>query len=287
MSITTINLVRPESSEVSYKILELPDGQQDIIINPDNIFYKNNCYLIKSRFNNFRDLELILCATKALRNQGVNHVALYIPYLLGARSDRKFQEGGTSYLRDIIAPILNAQNYEYVKCLDVHSNVAEAVISNLIVVDNSKLVEWAIGDINSKDYVLVAPDAGAQHKIFNLAQKIGYKGEIITCSKERDLTTGKIISTSVPYYIDHYNKDLIIIDDICDGGRTFIEIAKTIEEIKNAYEDKPTTKLYLIVTHGIFSKGFADLYKDFSEVYCTNSYIDIENERILKQQKVI
>jgi ribose-phosphate pyrophosphokinase len=67
------------------------------------------------------------------------------------------------------------------------------------------------------------------------------------------------------------NKDYIIIDDIIDGGQTFINIAK---ELKS----KPLKgKIYLIVTHGIFSKGFAELSQYFDGIYCTNSYSDIEN----------
>lgn len=63
-------------------------------------------------------------------------------------------------------------------------------------------------------------------------------------------------------------KDYIIIDDICDGGATFINIAK---EIKKAYS---CNHIYLIVTHGIFSKGFYELCDYFDGIYCTNSYSD-------------
>lgn len=37
------------------------------------------------------------------------------------------------------------------------------------------------------------------------------------------------------------------------------------------------TKMYLIVTHGIFSKGFEELSKYFDGIYCTNSYRQINN----------
>jgi ribose-phosphate pyrophosphokinase len=50
----------------------------------------------------------------------------------------------------------------------------------------------------------------------------------------------------------------VIVDDICDGGRTFLEIAKTIRSKKrniSIFGDK----IYLVVTHGIFSAGFDEL----------------------------
>lgn len=38
------------------------------------------------------------------------------------------------------------------------------------------------------------------------------------------------------------------------------------------------SKIYLIVTHGIFSKGFKELNRYFDNIYCTNSYKDIAND---------
>ena len=38
-------------------------------------------------------------------------------------------------------------------------------------------------------------------------------------------------------------------------------------------------KIYLIVTHGVFSKGFEELSKYFEGIYCTNSYGDALSQR--------
>jgi phosphoribosylpyrophosphate synthetase len=40
-------------------------------------------------------------------------------------------------------------------------------------------------------------------------------------------------------------ENFVVIDDICDGGTTFIELAKIL----------PKAKLYLFTTYGIYSKG--------------------------------
>ena len=66
-------------------------------------------------------------------------------------------------------------------------------------------------------------------------------------------------------------KDFIIVDDLIDGGLTFVNISQVLK----AYF--PKNKVYLIVTHGIFSKGVEGLSKYFDGIYCTNSYQDIEN----------
>ncbi len=62
-------------------------------------------------------------------------------------------------------------------------------------------------------------------------------------------------------------------DDICDGGRTFTGIA---EELKQ----KGAGNLILIVSHGIFSHGFEELFKHYSRIITTNSFRDIQNEEV-------
>lgn len=303
----TLNLSDEKISDIKYKISQFPDGQQDIVLLED---YKIQGFhgtqivkevIIESRFNSFRDLELIICATKALKRLGVKEIHLYIPYLLGARSDRHFQEGGNSYLVDVIAPIINAQNFETVTVLDVHSDVAPACINNLRIESNKKLVKFALADIynfdsNEGDYkgVIVSPDAGASKKIYKLLEECDLDNQVIICSKFRDIN-GKLSNTEVPLGMQHFKgQDFIIIDDICDGGRTFIEIAKVIlgRFILNGFKTKP--RIYLIVTHGIFSKGYTELLQYFDTIYTTNSIKDIggldgnSNKKInVKQLKVI
>lgn len=272
-----LDLTNVDKSDIQYKITSYPDGQQDITIHTvmDMLLFKTDSIQINSRFNSFKDLELIICATKALRRLGVKEIFLYIPYLLGSRSDRQFQEGGTSYLVDVIAPIINSLNFESVTVIDVHSDVASACINNLKVIDNTGFIYKALRDSDQKveygGFVLVSPDAGALKKIYNVAKTIDYKGEIIVASKHRDLD-GRITHTEVPLEIGGFQyKDFVIIDDICDGGRTFIEIAKVIREKRSA------TKIFLIVTHGIFSAGLKELSEYFNHIYTTNSIMDINS----------
>ncbi len=102
------------------------------------------------------------------------------------------------------------------------------------------------------DTVVVAPDAGAAKKAFKVAQGLGLP--MIQATKHRDLKIGDITDTTVAYY-DHCEPgtNYLIVDDICDGGRTFIELAKYIKQAKHL------GKIYLYVTHGIFSKGMRPL----------------------------
>jgi ribose-phosphate pyrophosphokinase len=263
-----LNLVNPDQSEISYKISRFPDGQQNIELDSDVSRFDD--VLIQSRLNNWKDLELIVAANQCLKRAGINNVSLFAPYLVGARSDRKFVNGGNNYLADVLAPVINLQGFTGVSTLDVHSDVAEACINNFHSIPNYFISE-VVKEVSAS---WVCPDAGAVKKIFSLAKRLNYNGDIITCSKVRD-EQGNLSQTYVPK-VDA--TAYLIIDDICDGGRTFINIAKELR----AYSESP---VYLAVTHGIFSAGFDELEKYFEQVYCTNSYSDVSH-KLIKQFKV-
>lgn len=273
----TLDLVNPEKSQIKYKISQFPDGQQTVDLTDWNDLLRcEDAVKINSRLNTFRDLELIICATAAVRNiKPTREIALYVPYFMGARSDRKFVEGGVNYLKQVICPIINSLNFVTVVVLDPHSDVLEACLNNYEKVNNYMIVKHALTKIDNRNgardrICLVSPDAGAYKKIFDVAKKFGIEN-IITANKVRDMKTGKILRTEIPVLNQHDDIHYVIIDDICDGGRTFVELAKAIKD------GRPTAKVSLIVTHGIFSAGFNELNLYFEGIYTTNSYVDIND----------
>jgi ribose-phosphate pyrophosphokinase len=277
----TLNLVNPEKSQIKYKVSKFPDGQQTVDLTDFNDLLRyEDAVKISSRLNTFQDLELIICAVAAIRNIKPNReIALYVPYFMGARSDRKFMDGGVNYLKQVICPIINSLKLDSILVLDPHSDVLEACLDNYDKVDNHTVVKYALSDIDNKNdaqerICLVSPDAGAYKKIFDVAKKFSINN-VVTANKVRDLKTSKILSTEVPNLPGSVGDDLqyVIIDDICDGGRTFIELAKAIKT------QRADAKVYLIVTHGIFSAGFKELSQYFERIYTTNSYREVvDNE---------
>jgi ribose-phosphate pyrophosphokinase len=265
-----LNLAYPENSDIKFHINSFPDGQQSIDITEKDFFFQDKDIKIYSRIRSFRDIELIICTNQALRLLGVRSVSLYVPYFLGSRSDRKFKEGGVNYLKHVIAPIINSQNFDCVLTLDPHSDVLEAVINNFEKIDNLLLVNVALSNIDRDNVVLVSPDGGALKKIYDVASKYQISN-VVTAIKHRDVITGNITHTEVPLSEERYYKDckFVIVDDICDGGRTFIELAKAIKD------KVPDAKIYLVVTHGLFTSGFDELNKYFEKIYTTNSYYDV------------
>jgi ribose-phosphate pyrophosphokinase len=276
--ISTLNLAYPEKSDIKFEKTRFPDGQQSIKITSG--VASEIAIKIYSRFTSFQDLELILCATSALKNLGMTDIFLYVPYFLGGRSDRKFEEGSINYIKDVVAPIINAQHYKGVIVLDPHSDVIEACIDRLDKIDNYSLVKAALTAIDNTNAArekmcIISPDAGALKKIYGVAKHFDIR-DVLTAAKVRDLSTGKILHTEIPQITGSTGKNFVIIDDICDGGRTFIEVAKAIREKrpKLMFNDK----IYLIVTHGIFSNNLLELSQHTDGIYSTNSVKDIKVE---------
>ncbi len=280
----SLSLSNPENSDIKFTISKFPDGQQTVNIETESLieqgmYLSTDHVVIESRMNSFRDIELIICANQSLREMGVPAIDLVVPYFLGARSDRKFSDGGVNYLKSVICPIINSQDFNRVVVLDPHSDVLEACLDNFTKVDNVQLVHFAMESIGKENSIIISPDAGALKKIYTVAEALEME-DIIIASKHRDIKSGKITSTTVPLTPEHENKKFVIIDDICDGGRTFTEIAKVIRQ---TFAD---AKIFLVVTHGIFSAGMAPLNEAFDGIFTTNSIRPEDDEQFNLQNDI-
>lgn len=274
----TKNLPLDGNIYIDYKISKFPDGQQTVDIIDTHFIRTKPTVQIRSRMNDFKDLELILCATQSLRNLGITEIELFVPYFLGGRSDRLFQYGGIHYLKQVIVPIINSQGYSKVTVFDPHSDVLEALITNFAKANNHKLVKFALERIDNKNDVrdricLVSPDAGAYKKIFDVAKEFQIDN-IITANKVRNVKTGEILRTEIPVLDQHRDLSYVILDDIGDGFGTFIQLAKVMKD------SRPTAKLYLVVSHSIQEAGITKALKYFDKIFTTNSIKDWDIERL-------
>lgn len=203
----------------------------------------------------------LLLLTDALKRHGAEVIDLYVPYFPGARQDRVCNQGEALSVK-VYADIINQQNFNRVFIFDPHSDVTAAVLNKSQIVKNHQLIKQVIAEI-AEEVVLISPDAGSNKKIFELSVQLGGL-EVIRADKVRDVSNGRIIDTEV--YCDHLGgKTCVIIDDICAGGRTFMELAKKLKA-KNA------GRIILIVSHyeGVASEG--DLRASgIDAVFTTNS----------------
>jgi ribose-phosphate pyrophosphokinase len=252
--------------EINFQSLTFSGGEPHIKIQSN--FEVNEAVTITHRLNSFNDLGLLCVTVDALRRMGVKIINLFIPYFPGARQDRVMIPGEPLSVK-VYADILNAMNLNQVTVFDAHSEVTPALVNNCVVIPNHTFIAAVIKKIGNK-VKLISPDGGALKKIYKVSEYLGGV-EVVECSKSRDVKTGKLSGFKV-YNDDLQGSDCLIVDDICDGGGTFIGLA---EELKK----KNAGKLYLAVSHGIFNKGFDDL-KCFDGIFTTDSFRDFENEKV-------
>ena len=191
-------------------------------------------------------------------------VVLILPYLPYARADRRFIDGDCFGL-EVFANILNGLDVSIVS-LDVHSDKSTSLIRGLRSLSPTPLIEMAIKQTlaanDSSRLTLLFPDDGARKRYSALAQELDV--DVLHCMKVRDKVTGKLSRFSVPDKGEFKTSNVLLIDDICDGGGTFLGIADALADYG--------LNLSLYVTHGIFSKGLEPLLKRFKTMYATDSF---------------
>jgi ribose-phosphate pyrophosphokinase len=232
--------------------------------------------IITTRIRSFNDMGLLIIAVDALRRLDVKSIDLFLPYIPAARQDRVMVDGESLTVK-VYTDLINGLDFESVTVYDPHSEVTPALLNNCKVISNHRFIEKVIETINS-EVVLVSPDGGALKKIYKVSEFLGGL-PVIECSKKRNVKNGKLEGFKV-YEDDLKGKDCLIVDDICDGGGTFVGLA---EELKK----KNAGKLYLAVSHGIFSKGVEVLNEHFTKIFTTDSFKDIEGVEQIQLKNLI
>lgn len=218
--------------------------------------------------NDFMLLAQLVDAVRHATDIAVSHLELaWLPW---ARQDRHMVNGDSFALK-VFANQLNTLNFNKVLLLDPHSDAAAAAINNSVVIAQETCLmksENLRQAISTGKLMLVAPDAGALKKIHNVAKASGARDYAIL-TKERDVATGNLTGFSLVSG-NVAGKDVLIVDDLCDAGGTFIGSAQVLR-------DASARSVSLYVTHGVFSKGVENLLNNgIDAIYTTTSFASSE-----------
>lgn len=193
-------------------------------------------------------------------------VNLWLPYLPYSRADRRFTSGDCFGLK-VFSNLINSMGFVQVITLDVHSAISQMEIDNLVNIDPSPQINRAIVDFavqfNSQNVNVLFPDEGAA-KRYKIQKDLScnvrrVETQTFHATKKRDQNTGKFLEFNVP---SMPNSDpVLIVDDLCDGGGTFLGISPHLLGKRGLY-----------VSHGIFSKGMNELQSVFDKIYTTDSF---------------
>lgn len=222
--------------------------------------------IVRARLQSSNDVMALCSLMDIYKRHGHTPKILEIPYFPYARQDRATTPY-TSFCLKWFADLINTFNVPHVAVYDPHSVVTPTLVNNFYSPDITGSMAIGISSgcryiFNSKQYTIISPDAGGYKRASQFAEKI--KMPFATGMKVRNPSTGKIEKVEV---FGDVGEDAVIIDDICDGGRTFIELAKILKEQKGC------KNVALYVTHGIFSRGLEVFDGLIDKIITTSSFV--------------
>jgi len=239
-----------------FEIYKYPDGQQNVKLDMDYFNDPKIPVHIICSIRNFNELEVLLALCAAFRKHDFYIETITYNYLFGMRSDRSFDRGMPNYFRDIVAPIINSLNVPETTIIAPHSNLSLNCIKN---------AAQRAAQPNTDGMIEIDADEGfnrmnCRHYFNNLHFYKKRNGDKLEVSLKKE-------------YIDSINERLeympiIVMDDLCDGGATFIATSEFIRK------NFPNRKLFLSVTHGLFTRGVDHVADHYDKIYTTNSYQD-------------
>jgi ribose-phosphate pyrophosphokinase len=253
---------------IGLKVFDFPGGETGVKIELDavNGLPAASRQTIWARIQGARDFMTLALVTDALRRIDDTPINLVLPYVPYGRQDRVCVKGESFSLK-VFAGLINGLGFKSVTTFDPHSDVTGALIDRLKIVDQVAIVHaWddLCNRLRAPNVMLVSPDAGANKKVSALAGYLGHR-DFLRADKKRNLDTGAIIETIV-YADDLTDMTVAIADDLCDGGGTFLLLAKVLRS-------KGASKIILYTTHGLFSKGVDVLLNSgIDELWATNAY---------------
>lgn len=183
----------------------------------------------------------------------VRRVAM-LPYFPGARADR-----GTPFGLGVYAKFIDDLGLDQLIVFDPHSPVTKELLPDAFVLEPADVIP-TLPDLAYDG--IIAPDAGAVERAGRVATTLGIP--LLTATKKRNFHTGRLEGYNAPEGIVPGHRYLVV-DDICDGGGTFMLLANALDEFG--------VSLDLWVSHGIFSgKALEILPTKYQKIYTTTSY---------------
>lgn len=236
-------------------------------------------YTIVWLYDNDEELFQVIAITKHLQSKGFE-VNLRMPYIPNARMDRVKSENEVFTLK-YFAQVINWLGFKNVYVANPHSTVSEALFERLnvdfdcVTEDVGNILYGNGGATRFAADVLYFPDSGAQKRYNDVLSTFGLPSAYGI--KNRDWKTGKILGLDVVTPIDLSGKKILIVDDICSRGTTFVKSAEKLKAMGCG-------EIALYVTHCENTILEGDIVKDnglIKTVYTTNSIFRAKHEKIM------
>lgn len=240
------------------------DNTLKMFVNPNTVIPHSFTLTISWFYENDAELFALQCLVdhvKKYRGSKFSEIDLELPYVPHARMDRVKNPEDVFTLKTF-CNIINQMGFDHVIIFDPHSDVTPALLNNVEYFNYKIFHESALtycGDRNEMVYCF--PDAGA-------AKRYSTNEPYTYAIKKRNWETHEIESLVLADPTVVKDKDVIVVDDICSFGGTFVRAAQ-------ALKDAGAKNIFVIVSHCEKNIFLGDIFKNdnIKRVITSNSLI--------------
>jgi ribose-phosphate pyrophosphokinase len=232
-------------------------------------------FLVQSTYAPTDNLMELLLMIDAVRRASAYKVIAVLPYYGYARQDRK-DRPRVAIGSKLVANMLVTAGADRVITMDLHAPQIQGYFDIPVDhLDSSAVFIPYIQNLKLENLTFAAPDVGATNRIREIASY--FEAEMVICDKHRK-RANEIASMVV--IGDVTDKDIVIIDDICDTGGTLAKSAALLKE-------KGARSVRAMITHPVLSgKAYENIENSVLEELIVCDTIPI-NRQLTTKIKVL
>lgn len=198
-------------------------------------------FLIQSTFSPSDNIMELLLMIDAARRASAYKIIAVLPYYGYARQDRK-DKPRVAIGSKLVANLLTAAGANRVITMDLHAPQIQGYFDIPVDhLDSSAIFIPYIEQLNLENLTFAAPDVGSANRIREIASY--FNAEMVICDKHRKRANE---ISSMVVIGDVADRNVVLIDDICDTGGTLAKAAGLLME-------KGAKSVRALCTHPVLS----------------------------------
>ncbi len=218
-------------------------------------------YLVQSTFPNCDNLMELLLMIDAAKRASAKSIIAVMPYFGWARQDRK-DKPRVSIAAKLVADMLMAAGVDRVITMDLHADQIQGFFN--VPVDHlyaSSVFIPYIQSLQLEDMVIATPDVGGAKRANSYAKYLDLP--LVLCHKQRAKAN---VVAKMTVIGDVKDKNVILIDDMCDTAGTIVKAASLMME-------NGAKSVRALCSHAIMSDPATDRVNEspLTEMIFTNS----------------